>query len=51
MKEKLGLLKILRGRRAVSSGEPSLDGSIDEERNALSDSEIAHAARVGTIAK
>ncbi|PAV78815.1 hypothetical protein WR25_00506 [Diploscapter pachys] len=40
------------GRQAVSSGEPSLDGSIDvdEERGALSDSEITHAARTQTIA-
>uniref|UniRef100_A0A1I7XQ59 Uncharacterized protein n=1 Tax=Heterorhabditis bacteriophora TaxID=37862 RepID=A0A1I7XQ59_HETBA len=38
--------------RAVSSGEPSLDGSIDvdEERGALSDSDITHVARTQTLA-
>ncbi|CAI4226683.1 unnamed protein product [Auanema sp. JU1783] len=44
------LVEIRKGRKAVSSGEPSLDGSIDEERGALSDSEIGHAARSNTIA-
>ncbi|VDD91635.1 unnamed protein product [Enterobius vermicularis] len=33
-------------RRAVSSGEPSSDGSIDEERSALSDSDLADALRI-----
>lgn len=33
------------GPRAVSSGEQSLDGSIDEERGALSDSDVNHVAR------
>ncbi|CAJ0964132.1 unnamed protein product, partial [Mesorhabditis belari] len=37
-------------RACVSSGEPSLDGSIDDERGALSDSDITHAARTQTIA-
>ncbi|VBB29711.1 unnamed protein product [Acanthocheilonema viteae] len=37
-------------RRAVSSGEPSLDGSVDEERAALSDSDLAGAARIQTLA-
>ncbi|KAM3720536.1 Peptidyl-prolyl cis-trans isomerase FKBP8 [Dirofilaria immitis] len=35
-------------RRAVSSGEPSLDGSADEERAALSDSDLAGVARIQT---
>lgn len=37
-------------RRAISSGEPSSDGSIDEERSALSDSDLADALRIRTIA-
>ncbi|VDN37348.1 unnamed protein product [Gongylonema pulchrum] len=37
-------------RRAVSSGEPSLDGSVDEERGALSDSDLAGVARIRTLA-
>ncbi|EJW80556.1 hypothetical protein WUBG_08536 [Wuchereria bancrofti] len=37
-------------RRAVSSGEPSLDGSVDEERAALSDSDLAGVARIHTLA-
>uniref|UniRef100_A0A8R1XQE8 peptidylprolyl isomerase n=1 Tax=Onchocerca volvulus TaxID=6282 RepID=A0A8R1XQE8_ONCVO len=37
-------------RRAVSSGEPSLDGSVDEERAALSDSDLAGVARIQTLA-
>ncbi|CAJ0577529.1 unnamed protein product, partial [Mesorhabditis spiculigera] len=36
-------------RACVSSGEPSLDGSGDDDR-ALSDTEILHAARTKTIA-
>ncbi|VDO65832.1 unnamed protein product [Onchocerca flexuosa] len=36
-------------RRAVSSGEPSLDGSVDEERAALSDSDLAGVARIQVI--
>ncbi|VDO21467.1 unnamed protein product [Haemonchus placei] len=38
------------GPRAVSSGEQSLDGSIDEERGALSDSDVNHVARANTLA-
>ncbi|VDK87643.1 unnamed protein product [Litomosoides sigmodontis] len=37
-------------RRAVSSGEQSLDGSVDEERAALSDSDLAGVARIQTLA-
>lgn len=38
-------------RRAVSSGEPSLDGSVDDdEREALSDSDLGAVARASTIA-
>ncbi|CAG9537173.1 unnamed protein product [Cercopithifilaria johnstoni] len=37
-------------RRAVSSGEPSLDGSVDEERAALSDSDLVGVARIQTLA-
>ncbi|MFH4976097.1 hypothetical protein AB6A40_002806 [Gnathostoma spinigerum] len=37
-------------RRAVSSGEPSLDGSVDEERAALSDSDISNALRTQVLA-
>ncbi|GMT28708.1 hypothetical protein PFISCL1PPCAC_20005 [Pristionchus fissidentatus] len=44
-------VEVVKGRRAISSGEPSLDGSIDDERNAVSDSEIWNAARTETIAK
>ncbi|CAD6184582.1 unnamed protein product [Caenorhabditis auriculariae] len=41
----------VNGRRAISSGVPSLDGSIDSgDERALSDSDIAHAARINTIA-
>lgn len=36
-------------RRAVSSGEPSLDGSVDEERAALSDSDLAGVARIQVV--
>uniref|UniRef100_A0A0N5AMM9 peptidylprolyl isomerase n=1 Tax=Syphacia muris TaxID=451379 RepID=A0A0N5AMM9_9BILA len=42
--------EVLRSRRAVSSGEPSSDGSADEERSALSDSDLADALRIKTIA-
>ncbi|KAL6732010.1 hypothetical protein Aduo_002817 [Ancylostoma duodenale] len=38
------------GPRAVSSGEQSLDGSIDEERGALSDSDVNHVVRTHTLA-
>ncbi|GMR53794.1 hypothetical protein PMAYCL1PPCAC_23989 [Pristionchus mayeri] len=44
-------IQALAGRRAISSGEPSLDGSIDDERSALSDTEIGNAMRTETIAK
>ncbi|KIH59216.1 hypothetical protein ANCDUO_10564, partial [Ancylostoma duodenale] len=37
------------GPRAVSSGEQSLDGSIDEERGALSDSDVNHVVRTHVI--
>ncbi|KAJ1373207.1 Peptidyl-prolyl cis-trans isomerase fkbp8 [Parelaphostrongylus tenuis] len=37
-------------QRAVSSGEQSLDGSIDEERGALSDSDVNCVARSHTLA-
>ncbi|VDN53712.1 unnamed protein product [Dracunculus medinensis] len=37
-------------RRAVSSEEPSLDGSMDEEQGALSDSDLARIARTQTLA-
>uniref|UniRef100_A0A0K0D984 peptidylprolyl isomerase n=1 Tax=Angiostrongylus cantonensis TaxID=6313 RepID=A0A0K0D984_ANGCA len=37
-------------QRAVSSGEQSLDGSIDEERGALSDSDVNCVARTHTLA-
>ncbi|VDM95370.1 unnamed protein product [Thelazia callipaeda] len=37
-------------RRAASSGESSIDGSFDEDRAALSDSDLAGAARIQTLA-
>ncbi|GMT00754.1 hypothetical protein PENTCL1PPCAC_22928 [Pristionchus entomophagus] len=44
-------IEVVKGRRAISSGEPSLDGSIDDDRGVVSDSDIGNAARAETIAK
>ncbi|KHN84347.1 binding protein [Toxocara canis] len=44
------MVEVYQQRRAVSSGEPSLDGSVDEERGALSDSDLPGAVRVQTLA-
>ncbi|KAH7722310.1 hypothetical protein AAVH_10167 [Aphelenchoides avenae] len=39
------------GRLAVSSGEPSLDGSVGDEDRALSDSELQNVLRSETLAR
>lgn len=44
------MVEVYNQRRAVSSGEPSLDGSVDEERAALSDSDLPGAMRIQTLA-
>uniref|UniRef100_A0A915BQP9 peptidylprolyl isomerase n=1 Tax=Parascaris univalens TaxID=6257 RepID=A0A915BQP9_PARUN len=44
------MVEVYQQRRAVSSGEPSLDGSVDEERAALSDSDLTGAVRAQTLA-